>query len=76
MIYSWQCSFQDFPFCFRAASLSRVLRFYEGFQVIEARCPKHTVLLDPGIDSTQGLRIELVDAMPPFPMFTNQVGAS
>ena len=60
----------------RRFSLSRVLRFYESFQVIEARCPEHAVLLDPGIDRTQGLRIQLVNAMPPFAMFLNQVGPS
>jgi hypothetical protein len=64
-----------FSFWF-ARALPRVLRFYESFQVVEARCPKHTVLIDPGIDSAQGLRIKLVNPVPPFPMFTNQVGAS
>ena len=56
--------------------LSRVLRFYESLQVVEARCPEHAVLLDPGIDRAQGLRIELVYAMPAFAVFTDQVGAS
>jgi len=66
-----------FSFWFaRGFALSRVLRFYESFQVVEARCPEHAVLLDPGIDRTQGLGIKLVYAMPPFPMFTDQVGAS
>ena len=60
----------------RGFSLSRVLRFYESFQVIEARCPEHAVLLDPGIDRTQGFRIQFVNAMPPFAMFPNQVGPS
>jgi hypothetical protein len=56
--------------------LSRVLRFYESLQVVEARCPEHAVLLDPGIDRAQGLRIELVYAMPALAVFTDQVGAS
>lgn len=66
-------------FSFRFAlgfALSRVLRFYESFQVVEACRPENTILLDPGIDGAQGLRIELVYAMPAFPVFTNQVSAS
>jgi hypothetical protein len=62
-----------FARCFAFAPLPR---FQESFQIIEARCPEHPVLLDPGVDRAQRLRIELVYAMSPFPMFANQVGTS
>src|SRR5579863_4572572 len=50
--------------------------FDEGFQVVQACSPEDSVLLDPGIDGAQRFRIELVDAMAPFAVLADEVGAA
>ena len=50
-----------------------VLGFNKGFQVIQACGPKHAILLDPGIDRAQRLRIKLIDAVAAFAMLAHQM---
>jgi len=52
---------------------TRVFGFDEGFQVGEAMGPEGAVLLDPRIDGAQGFRVELVDAVPAFAVFADQM---
>lgn len=53
----------------------RVFSFDECFQIVETGSPEDAVLLDPGIDGTERFRIELVDTMAAFAMFTHQMCA-
>ncbi len=47
--------------------------FHEGFQAVQTGGPENSILLNPGVDRAQRLRVELVNAIAPFAMFTNQV---
>jgi hypothetical protein len=53
-----------------------MLGFDECFQVREANGPEMAVLLDPGIDGAERFGVELVDAMTPFAVLADQVGAA
>jgi hypothetical protein len=50
-----------------------VFGFDESFQVVEVRHPEDAVLLNPRIDGAKWFRIELVNAMTPFPVLANQM---
>jgi hypothetical protein len=50
-----------------------ILGFYERFQVVQARGPEHAVLLNPGINGAERLRIELIDTMATFPMLAHEM---
>jgi hypothetical protein len=52
-----------------------MLGFYEGFEVRQAAHPEAAVLLDPGVDGAKRFGIQVVDAVAPFAMFSNQMGA-
>ncbi len=53
--------------------LAFVLGFDECFQVVEAGSPEDAVLLDPGVDRAERLRIELVNAVTPLAVLTDEV---
>src|SRR5580704_12615717 len=65
-----------FRFAGSGLRLAGVLGFDVGFQAVEVRGPEGAVLLDPGIDRAQRLRIELVDAVTSFAMLANQMCAA
>lgn len=50
-----------------------VFGFDKSFQVGETGGPEAAVLLDPRVDGTQGLGIEVIDAVATFPMLAHQV---
>lgn len=50
-----------------------MLGFDERFQAVQALRPKDAVLIDPGVDSTQGFRVELVNAVSTFAMLADKV---
>jgi hypothetical protein len=53
-----------------------VLGFDECFQVVEVCGPEDTVLVEPGVHGTEGLGVELVDAIAPFAVLTDKVSAA
>jgi hypothetical protein len=63
-------------FLFARCGLARVLGFNKTFQAGEACAPEDTVLLDPGIDGAQRLRIQPVDTVAAFAVLADQVGAA
>src|SRR5437879_1321244 len=56
--------------------LPGVFGFHERFQVVQARGPELTVLLDPGVDCSERFRIELINTMAAFPVLANQVSTA
>src|SRR5689334_4714362 len=50
-----------------------VFRLDERFQIVEAGGPELAVLVQPGIDRLERLRIQVIHAMPPFSALLNQV---
>jgi len=66
---------REFSFGFAGVGfqLPGVFGFHEGLQVVQARGPELTVLLDPGVDGAERLRIELIHTMAAFPVLANQV---
>jgi len=59
----------------RRCGLFRVLGFHKGFQIRKAGRPERTVLLEPGIDSTKGLGIQVIEAVASFTVFVHQLRA-
>jgi hypothetical protein len=53
-----------------------VLGFHERFQAVEICCPKDAVLLDPGVDGAERLRVEFVDPIAAFAVFADKMGAA
>jgi hypothetical protein len=53
-----------------------IFRFDERLEIVEVHGPEAAVLLEPGVDSAQRFRIEVVDAMAAFPVLANEVGAA
>jgi len=47
-----------------------------GFQVVQTGGPENAVLLDPRVDGAQWLGIEVINAIPSFPVFTDKMGAA
>jgi hypothetical protein len=74
--FSFLWALVSFLFAGSGFRLPRVLGFHEGFQVIQASGPEDSVLLDPGVNGAQWLRIELIDAVATFSVLANQVGAT
>ena len=53
-----------------------VFLFHKGLQACEIRAPEGSVLLNPGVDGAERLRVELVDTVPTFAVLANKVGAA
>ena len=53
-----------------------VLSFDKCFQICQVHFPEVAILIEPGIDGTKRLGIELIDAVATFAVFANQVGAA
>ena len=51
-----------------------VFRFDKCLQIGQVHLPEVAIVLEPGIDCTERLGIELVDAVPAFAMLPHQVG--
>jgi hypothetical protein len=59
----------------RLFGLLGVLGFNKSLQVGEAQLPEVAILIEPAVDGAERLGIKLVDAMPSFAMFANQMSA-
>src|SRR5215469_9217237 len=63
-------------FVFSSLGLAGMLGFHKFLQLVQARCPENPVLLDPRVDGAEWLRVELVNAIAPFAMLTDEVSAA
>src|ERR1017187_10199074 len=54
----------------------RMFGFDKSFQIVQAGRPEDAVLLDPGINRAERLRIELVNSTAAFAVFADQVCAA
>ncbi len=55
--------------------LALLFGFNEGFQTVQTGFPEDSILLNPGVDCAQRLRVELVNAIASFAVFTNKVSS-
>ena len=53
-----------------------VLSFDKSLQVGQAGLPKDAILFQPGIDSFQRFRVELIKTVATFPTFLHQMSAA
>jgi len=57
-------------------TLFSVFGFYKSFEAGEVCAPEAAVLVEPVVYRAERFRVELVDAVPAFAVFTHQVGAA
>lgn len=55
---------------------ARIFGFNKVFQIVQTSGPKDTVLVNPGIDSTKRLRIQLVNTMAAFAVLAHKMSAT
>ena len=65
-----------FVFCTIVGGFLRVFSFDKSLQVGQAGLPEDAILFQPGIDSFQRFRIELVKAVATFASFLHQMSAT
>jgi hypothetical protein len=74
LLFCWKSV--SFRFAGSSVRFPGVLGFDKSFQIGQAGAPEAAVLLDPGINGAQRLRIELIDPAAAFAMLADQMSAA
>jgi hypothetical protein len=72
-VYGFDPSKISFLFARGFIGLALMFSFNKSFQAVQICSPEDSILLDPGVDCAERLRVEVVNAITSFAVFTNQV---